>query len=343
MSGRASFIFAAVALAICGCAEPQSPARPNVLLVLVDDLGFSDVGAFGGEIATPTLDRLAAGGIRFTQFHNTSKCFPSRAALLTGLYPEQVDMDESASSRIGAGVTFAEALGAAGYATFMVGKHHGLDNPYDRGFDRYAGLRDGASNHFNPGLSARPGEPPPARKEAMKPDGRWWCFDADCLQGWQPDSADFYTTDFYTDTALGSLAEAREGGTPFLLYLAYQAPHDPLQAWPADIARYEDRYRAGYAAIADARYRRLLESGLLGERYPRSEPVYRDWEQLDPAEQADQARRMAVYAAMIDRLDQGLGRIVAYLEKTGELHDTLFTPIWHFTTSVSSDDDWVCG
>ena len=297
--------------------------RPNVIMVLVDDMGWSDVGAFGGEIETPHIDRLAAGGLRFTEFHTTAKCFPSRAALLTGRYPEQVGMAESPTGVIRNSVTIAQALRAAGYRTLMVGKHHGGDHPMDLGFDRYTGLRGGASNHFNPGVAARPGEPEPARKTYMAPEGRWWCFDRRCVQGYAPKRKDFHTTDAYTDRALELLADHSGDGSPFFLYLAYQAPHDPLQAWPADIERYLDRYKAGYAAVADARYRRMRGSGLIDGRYPRSTPTFRDWAKLTPSQQEEEARRMAVYAAMIDQLDQSLGRLIAALERTGELDQTL--------------------
>ena len=286
-------------------------------------MGWSDVGAFGGEIETPHIDRLAAGGLRFTQFHTTAKCFPSRAALLTGRYPEQVGMAESPTGVIGDSVTIAQALGAAGYRTLMVGKHHGGDHPLDLGFERYAGLRGGASNHFNPGVAARPGEPEPARKTYMAPKGRWWCFDRECVQGYAPQRKDFHTTDAYTDWALDFLQQHSGDASPFFLYLAYQAPHDPLQAWPADIARYLARYDAGYGAIADARYRRMLETGLIDGRYPRSTPTFGDWTSLTPSERTEEVRRMAVYAAMIDQVDRNLGRLIAHLQGSGEVNRTM--------------------
>ena len=315
-----------LAIALCVWSQfgqGQVPGPPNVILVLVDDMGWSDVGAFGGEIETPHIDRLAAGGLRFTQFHTTAKCFPSRAALLTGRYPEQVGMDESPTGVIRESITIAQALSAAGYRTLMVGKHHGGDHPLDLGFERYAGLRGGASNHFNPGVAARPGEPEPARKTYMAPKGRWWCFDRQCVQGYAPQREDFHTTDAYTDWALDLLTEHARDPSPFFLYLAYQAPHDPLQAWPADIERYLERYEAGYAAVADARYRRMLEIGLIDARYPRSTPTYRDWTSLALDEQREQARRMAVYAAMIDHVDRSLGRLIAHFERSGKLDQTL--------------------
>lgn len=317
---------------IAGCAdEPDLEAaignaddnRPNILLILVDDMGWSDMGAFGGEIDTPQLEELAENGLRFTQFHTTSKCFPSRGALLTGLYAEQVGMDESPFSRIERGVTIAEALGPAGYRTYMVGKHHATDNPVDRGFDHYVGLRDGASNHFNPGLTARPGEPPPARKQGRAKDGRWFCFDRDCVQGYTPDSPDYYSTDFYTDRAIEFVDDALAAPKPFFLYIAYQAPHDPLHAWPSDIEKYANRYRDGFEPVAEARYARMRASGLIDDAFPRSPPAFTDWQAMSDGQRADASRRMAVYAAMSDRLDQNLSRLIGRLEQAGELDNTL--------------------
>lgn len=302
-------------------------------------MGWSDIGAFGGEIETPILDQLAANGLRFTQFHTTSKCFPSRAALLTGLYPQQVGLDESPSAQIYSGVTIAEALGPAGYRTFMVGKHHATDNPADRGFDRYVGLRDGASNHFNPGIVARPGEPPPARKLSKGKEGRWYCFDKDCVRGYMPDDPDYYTTDFYTSQAISFLEETADSSEPFFLYVAYQAPHDPLHAWPADIDKYRNRYTDGYARVADARYRRMRESGLIDETFPRSSPTFGDWDSMTEAEHADASLRMAVYAAMTDRIDQNLRQLIDYLKDSGDFDNTLIV----FTSDNGASDELVFG
>ena len=320
---RAPLILALVLCVLAQCVTAQDRDPPNVLLIVVDDMGWSDLGAFGGEIETPNLDRLALGGLRFTQFHTTAKCFPSRAALLTGRYPEQVGMAESPIGVIRDSATIASALRSKGYRTFMVGKHHGSDNPLDLGFDRYVGLRDGASNHFNPGIKARAGEPEPARKKLKAPQGRWWCFDRDCVQGYTPEQRDFYTTDAYTDWALEFLQSPSEDGVPFFLYLAYQAPHDPLQAWSSDIERYLKRYAVGYAAIAETRYQRMRKIGLIDSRFPRSAPTYRDWDQLAAEERREETARMAVYAAMTDRIDQNIGRLMAQLQRTGEFDRTL--------------------
>ncbi len=321
--------FAGLALlTACGDSREETvtaPAneRPNILLILVDDMGWSDLGSFGGEIETPALDAIAENGLRFTQFHTTAKCYPSRAALLAGIYPEQVGLADSPFGRFDNGVTIAEALGQAGYRTFMVGKHHATDNPVDRGFDRYVGLRDGASNHFNPSTVARPGEPEPARKKGRANDGRWWCFDHDCVKGYLPDDPDFYTTDFYTAQAIEFLEETAASDAPFFLYIAYQAPHDPLHAWPDDIERYLDRYRAGFEPIASARFERMRESGLIDDSFARSEPTFRDWEALSDEEREDAVLRMAVYAAMTDRIDQNLAKLFAHLRDDGDFNNTL--------------------
>lgn len=306
-----------------GCArgEDSLQQEPNIVFILADDLGYSDIGAYGSEVETPNLDRLADNGIRFTQMHNTSKCFPSRAVLLTGQYAQRVGMGESAGEFEQA-VMFGEVLSEAGYKTIFVGKHHGTDNPYEWEFDHYWGLRDGAANYFNPG-EQRPGDPgPPAQKQGFYP--RTFAFDDSLAEPFTP-PADYYGTDTWTDWALELLGryEEEKEDQPFMLYLSYQAPHDPLQAPEEDIDKYEGIYEAGYEEIAKARYERQREMGLLDERYPRSEPTHRSWEDLDDSTRADQVRRMQVYAAMIDRMDQNIGRLLEYLEERGELSNTL--------------------
>lgn len=291
--------------------------RPNILLVLADDLGFSDLGCYGGEIATPHLDRLARGGLRFTQFTNTSKCSPSRASLLTGAYAHAVGMDRQPVAIEGAR-TAAELLGDAGYRTFMAGKHHGTQNPMSLGFERYFGLRDGACNHFNPG-KPREGEPAPAQKRK----NRAWCIDGETLRPFTPEDPDFYTTDAFTDAALGYLDEAAEGDAPFFLYVAYTAPHDPLQAPAEDIARQAGAYDEGYAAIRAGRLERQRAMGLFEGPLVASAAEHGPWETLSKEERADQARRMEVYAAMIARLDANVGRLLEKLEAEGMLEHTL--------------------
>ena len=317
------FGIAGLALLATACAEPVDTAsKPNIVLVMVDDMGFSDIGAYGSEIETPTLDHLASEGMRFNQFRNTSKCFPTRAALMTGQYAQRVGMSTSPESRFTNYATLGDVLRTAGYRTLMVGKHHALDNPYDMGFDHYRGMRDGAANHFNPGHQ-REGEPVPAQK---RPGQRVFCFDAQCMQPYTPREKDYYTTDTWTDWAINLLDqhEKHADEQPFFLYLSYTAPHDPIQAWPKDIAKYEGTYDVGYEEIAKARYERQLELGIIdAETHPRSEPMHRSWDELSDEEKADEARVMAVYAAMVDSIDQNLGRLVAHLEELGERDNTL--------------------
>ncbi len=295
----------------------EAAPRPNVLLLLADDMGFSDVGCYGSEIPTPNLDRLAAGGVRFTQFTNTSKCSPSRASLLTGAYAHAVGMHQQPVAIEGAR-TVAEALQEAGYRTFMAGKHHGTQNPITLGFERYFGLRDGACNYFNPG-ARRDGEPAPAQKRA----NRAWCIDDEVLRPFSPPDPDFYTTDAFTDAALGYLDEAADSEDPFFLYVAYNAPHDPLQAPEDEIERHAGVYDVGYAPIRAARLEKQRALGLFEAPLEPSEPEHGPWDSLPEAERIDQARRMQVYAAMITRLDANVGRLVERLEQQGRLDSTL--------------------
>jgi arylsulfatase A-like enzyme len=325
------FGMAGLALLLTACAEPvdteqakvnDKAGKPNVVLVMVDDMGFSDIGAYGSEIETPNLDRLAAEGMRFNQFRNTSKCFPTRAALMTGQYAQRVGMSRSPESVFSNHATLGDVLRTVGYKTLMVGKHHALDNPFEMGFDHYWGMRDGAANHFNPG-SQREGEPVPAQK---RPNQRTFCFDAECVMPYTPDDMDYYTTDTWTDWAIELLGnhDASNDEQPFFLYLSYTAPHDPIQAWPKDIAKYDGKYDVGYEAIAKARYERQLELGIIdAATHPRAEPMHQSWEDLSDEERADEARVMAVYAAMVDSIDQNLGRLLAHLDETGERDNTL--------------------
>jgi len=299
-------------------AKAPKPSVPNIVLILADDMGWSDLGCYGSEIATPNLDRLAESGIRFTQFHNTAKCFPSRACLLTGLYAQQCGMARGPGS-FGPCVTLGDVLRAAGYRTLAAGKHHSKDNLYDMGFDRYFGLRDGCCNYFNPG-KPRPGEGIPSQK---RPQRRAWCIDDKTLVPYTPEEKDFYTTDYFTKYAVDYLDEYGKEDKPFFLYLAYTAPHDPLQAWPEDIAKYADRYVNGWEKLRGERYKRQVEIGLIDQSMPLSEPTYRDWEGLNAAKKEEEARKMAVYAAMIDRMDQNIGKVLKKIEQLGELENTL--------------------
>ena len=293
--------------------------RPNIILIMADDMGWSDAGCCGSEIRTPNLDSMARDGVTFTQFYNTGKCFPTRACLLTGVYAQQCGMARNHGDITNA-ITLGEALRPAGYRTLWAGKHHGDENPYFRGFDHYYGLRDGACNYFNPGYK-REGEPKPAQKRYGK---RYWCIDEKTYQPYTPEADDFYTCDYFTNYALDWLDEGQDDDRPFFLYMAYKTPHDPMQAWPEDIARYEGTYMDGYEETRRARYQRQIESGLLDpDVAPLSERQSPDWSSLSEEKQREEDRRMAVYAAMVDRMDQNIGRILDKLEELGEADNTL--------------------
>jgi arylsulfatase A-like enzyme len=295
-----------------------SSSRPNIIFILADDLGFSDIGSYGAEIATPNLDQLALNGIRFTQAYNHGVCFPTRAALLTGAYPHQVGMVSGPRDIKGA-ITLGEMFKNAGYRTIWVGKHHGTQDPHDFGFD-YAGLRDGCCNYFNPG-DQRPGEGIPARKEHQYP--RKWIHDGVLYAPFTPESPDFYVTTAITDYALERLDRYKDDGKPFFLYLAHLAPHDPLQIWPDEMEKYLGRYMEGYEAIRKARFQKQKDIGLLGDNYKLSEATHRDWDSLSEDEKLVADSTMAVYAAMIDYLDREIGRILDKIKELGVEKNTL--------------------
>jgi arylsulfatase len=282
----------------------QSVDRPNIILIMADDLGFSDLGCYGSEIHTPNIDALAAGGMRFTQFYNNAKCGPSRASLLTGLYARQVSeyRDEGY-------VSIAQVLKTAGYRTLITGKSSGLAGlPVDQGFDRSYVLNEGCCNYFNPGLT-RPGENEPGRK--WPNEQRAWAKDGEVLRPYTPEEKNFYTTDAFTNQAIEYLNEYGKDENPFFLYLPYTAPHFPLHAWPEDIAKYRGKYKMGWDVLRRQRYERMVELGLIDDVWKMSDRDAQvpDWADVEDKDGAD--LEMAVYAAMIDRMDQGIGRVMA--------------------------------
>lgn len=292
----------------------MTTARPNILLVLADDLGWSDLGAFGGEIDTPHLDALAREGVRMSSFYNTARCSPSRASLLTGRDPHETGIgiltdDQRPHGYPGslstAVPTVAEHLSAAGYRTGLSGKWHLSSDtatpndtwPTRRGFDEFHGILAGADDYFHPRGLFR-GE----TRQEVPGDG-------------------YYLTDAVTDHAVGFV---RSGGDePFFLYLAYTAPHWPLHAPEEIVQRYEQRYLAGWDALREQRLTRLRENGLLGTESPLSPRDPREQAWADTADRAWQARRMAVYAAQVEVMDTGIGRVVDALRESGRLADTL--------------------
>ena len=304
---------------------PPCPAleRPNIVLIMADDMGFSDVGCYGSEIETPNLDALAAQGLRFTQFYNTSRCCPTRACLLSGLYPHQAGVGDMMSDLGVDGyrgdlnrncVTIAEVLKAAGYATYMSGKYHvtkqvqPLDEsdkynwPLQRGFDRFYGTITGAGSFWDPSTLVR--------------DNRFITVDGD--PEYQP-AEPFYYTDAIADHACRFIRE-HQSEQPFFMYVAHTCAHWPMHARPRDQAKYRGRYDNGYAVIRQARFEKMKREGLIAEDAQLSPPPA-SWEDVE--DHAWEVACMETYAAMIHNMDQGIGRLVAALRAADTLENTV--------------------
>jgi arylsulfatase len=317
---------AGAALTLSSRARNQEKKKPNIVLILADDMGFSDIGCYGGEIETPNLDHLAAGGLRFTQFYNAARCCPTRASLLTGLYPHQVDVGHMVYRDSGPGyrgrlnrncLTLAEVLKTAGYHTMMAGKWHvGHQKgvyPSDRGFERFYGIHIHVDSYFkvlkgcpvflNGKQFIAPTADPP---NTLHPDQEW------------------YTTNVFTDYALRFLDEAATIGKPFFLYVAYNSPHWPLEAPGQDIEKYRGRYKEGWDAVRKQRVARLRQEGILKEGWRLSESDAPQWDFLSEDDRANLDFRRAIYAAQIDNMDQNIGRLVGWLRKHRVLDNTLF-------------------
>ena len=297
--------------------------QPNIILIMADDMGYSDIGCYGSEIETPVLDKLAADGLRFTHFYNTARCCPTRASLMTGLYPHQAGVGHMMNDRGVDGyrgnlnkncVTIAEVLKTAGYGTYMSGKWHVTKEtrpdgpkfnwPLQRGYDRFYGTIHGAGSFFDPNTLTRDNEYiSPYADPEYKPET-------------------YFYTDAISDHAVRFIAEHGEkhNDKPFFLYVAYTAAHWPMHALPHDIAKYKGKYDAGYTAIRKTRFERMRELGVIEDRWELS-PQAGDWDAMEHKEW--EARCMEVYAAMVDNMDQGIGRIVEQLKKQGQLDNTL--------------------
>ena len=294
--------------------------RPNILLILNDDMGYSDIGCYGGEVATPNLDRLANNGLRFTQFYNTARCSPSRASLLTGLHPHQTGIgiltyDSGPEGYAGnlnqRCATIAEVLKTAGYRTYLSGKWHVSSNltqptdswPRQRGFDEFFGTIIGAGSFYDPNTLTRGNDN--AEHEAREPG--------------------FFYTDAISDEAVKMLRthHQQHASAPFFQYVAYTAPHWPLHAHDEDIARYKGRFDAGWDTLREQRLEKLVRWGILDAKWKLTDrdPSQPAWTETE--HKAWLARCMEVYAAQIDRMDQGIGRILDQLEADGELENTL--------------------
>jgi arylsulfatase A-like enzyme len=312
-------------------AVAANPPRPNVVLILADDLGFSDLGCFGSEISTPNLDHMASEGLRMTQFYTTPRCCPSRAALLTGMYPQQAGIGNMMEDRGLPGyrgelsrncVTIAEELRLANYHTAMIGKWHlahiyfdgkkQLDHesdepwwdnkndwPMQRGFEDYFGTIHGVCSYYDPFSLVRGNTP-------IRAEG-----------------TNFYYTDVLTENAVAEINRLAGAGKPFFLYMAYTAPHWPLHAPENDIAKYRQTYLAGWDAIRTNRYHRQIEMGIIDKKWPLSprDPRVPPWSEV--RDKNWEANRMATYAAMIEHLDRGVGKILNALKEKNIATNTL--------------------
>ena len=281
--------------------QQRRSLQPNVVVIMADDLGFADLGCYGSEIETPNLDQLAENGLRFTQFYNTAKCHSSRVSLLTGLY-----CDQAGAESLSRGATFAETLNSAGYYTAMVGKWHLSKQPTDFGFQRYWGHLSGATNFFT-------------GDNTFRLDGQPW----DVPESFK--GKPFYTTNVVTDFGLEFIDAANQAAKPFLLYMAFNAPHYPLQAPEAAVKKYEGRYDAGWDALRGRRYQKQIRSGLLPKKWklsPRPDHIPA-WDSLSDEARQWESDRMEVFAAMVDVLDQNVGRVVEKLRATNQLDNTL--------------------
>lgn len=301
--------------------QQATPAsRPNIVIILVDDMGFSDIGCYGSEIPTPNLDKLAAGGLKFTQFYNTGRCCPTRASLLTGLYAHQagvghmVDDDNLPGYRGRLNdqcVTIGQVMQTAGYFTAMAGKWHVGQNfgvvPWKRGFD--ASLNSPAGGFYYP----------EDEKTSLFLNGRHLDPNGpDLPHGW-------YTTDLYTDFAIKFVDQGIAAKKPFFLYLPYNAPHFPLEAPLDEIARFRGHYTMGWDKLREQRHAKEIELGVVDKAWALSPrpPMVKAWEALTPGELDRFDHIMAIYAAVIQHMDTAVGRLVAALKDRGVLDNTL--------------------
>ncbi|MGQ8335467.1 arylsulfatase [Sunxiuqinia sp. A32] len=296
--------------------------RPNIILIMADDMGFSDIGCYGGEIQTPNLDGLAKTGVRYSQFYNAARCCPTRASLMTGVYPHQAGMGWMTNCDMGTpayqgdlsknAATIAEVLKTAGYNTYMTGKWHlsntrkdkGMvkDNwPVQRGFEHYFGLVGGAGNYFKLPIYSN-------NEKYQSPDN-------------------FYLTNAISDSSAMFIGEhfKTNPDSPMFMYVAYTSPHWPLHALEKDIEKYKNVYNVGWDEIRERRLKKQVELGFWDDQPDLSprDGVVPSWDALKPVEKKDFARRMAIYAAQVDAMDQGIGRIVSKLRELGQLDNTI--------------------
>ncbi len=319
-------LFPALLFLICAAATVRAQTKPNILIILADDMGFSDAGCYGGEIETPRLDKLAADGLRFTQFYNTARCWPSRTAVMCGYYPQQVRADPKQGRLPEWAATLPQKLKPLGYRSYHTGKWHvpGAPKPLaDAGFDRSLQLEDHDRN-FNP-------------RNLIEDDRR--------LPAVTPGTG-FYTTTAFSDHMIGCLKDhaAQHPAQPFFAYLAFTVPHFPLHALPEDIAKYRERYRKGWDVLRTERFERMKKLGIATGELPPLEPDVtapsgkesdaaligpgemrqaRAWDSLTGEQRELQATKMAIHAAMVDRMDRETGRVLDQLQAMGAMENTL--------------------
>jgi len=326
------FYFALVMLTLTGLAcqtRAQDAPQPNIILIMSDDMGYSDVGCYGGEIPTPNLDALAMKGLRYTHFYNTGRCCPTRASLLTGLYAHQAGVgrmigDDNLPGYRGDlsfnAVTLAEALKPAGYSTYMAGKWHVSRHltedkpkynwPRQRGFDRFYGTIIGAGSFFDPWTLTRDNTQITPDNDPLYSPEVYHYTDATA------DNASMFIRDHADD------AEAQGLDKPFFLYVAFTAPHWPLHALPEDIEKFKGKFGEGYEHYRKQRFEKMKTLGLIKDDWQLSKTVG-DWSEVDPERVAWEERCMEVYAAMILQMDRGIGKIVQTLKDTGQYDNTL--------------------
>lgn len=314
-------VLIAVVSAMTSLLNAASP--PNIVVIMSDDMGFSDLGCYGGEINTPHLDSLAANGLRFSQFYNTARCCPTRASLLTGLYPHQAGMGHMTDDHGKPGYTgnlnercrtIAQVLQPAGYRSYAAGKWHVTRHiqkdgdkhnwPLQRGFDRFYGMVSGGGSFYDPFTLCRDNTLiSPYADPEYKP-------------------ANYYFTDAITDHAVKFVGDHQRehAQQPFFLYVTYTAAHWPMHALPEDIAKYKGKYDAGYEPIRKARFEKGVSLGLIDKAQGLS-PLVGKWDEVKNKER--EIACMEVYAAMVDRMDQGIGKLIAELKRTGRFDNTL--------------------
>ncbi len=301
------------------------PQRPNILLIMADDMGYSDLGCYGSEIKTPNIDKLASGGLRFTQFYNTGICCPSRASLMTGLYSHQAGVGHMTRPGKQPGylgylsnrcTTIPEVLKSVGYRTMMTGKWHlGWQDevsPTGRGFDRFYGTRGYIDSYFTV-----------IRRTEVYLDDKMVIPATEKPENHLFPEKTWYTTDVFTDYAIKFMDEALDEDMPFFAYVAYNAPHFPLHAHTDDIAKYRGKYQRGWNTLRRERFERMQKMGLIDMKWDLSNQDSTDWSTLTEEQKNEADFRMAVYAAIVDRLDQNVGRLVAFLKERDQLDNTL--------------------